>query len=260
MGGSDRPARGSEALMVQSVAKAFRVLEAFDGGHSAMTLSQIAARTGLDLSAAQRFTHTLATLGYLRRNPATRQFGLGLKVIDLSYNYTRASALIDRATPVLLHLSNETDETVNLTVLDGAEVVFISRYASRHVLNSDVIPGTRLPAYCTASGRAILSRLPPEELDEVLAASVFRPFTPATPGDAVQVRTLVQRAARDGYSLAYEEYFLSDASVGAPIIGRDGRVAGAVNIGASTTRYEHAAFEEKYGPKIIAAARAISWD
>lgn len=256
---SEKPPRKQELLMVQSVAKAFRVLEAFGGEHSSMSLSQIAQQTGLDLSATQRFTHTLVSLGYLRRDPGSRQFELGLKVIDLSYNYTRASRLIDRAAPVLLHLSNDSDETVNLTVLDGADVVFVSRYASRHVLNADVILGTRLPAYCTASGRAILSRLEPDELETVLAASALKPHTPATPSSVGQVRELVRQAALDGYAMAFEEYFMGDASIGAPVLGGDGRVVGAVNIGASTSRYTRAAFEERYGPKIVAAARSISW-
>lgn len=255
----EKSSRKPELLMVQSVAKAFRVLEAFGGERSSMSLSQIAQQTGLDLSATQRFTHTLVSLGYLRRDPDSRQFELGLKVVDLSYNYTRASGLIERAAPILLHLSNDSDETVNLTVRDGTEVVFVSRYASRHVLNADVILGTRLPAYCTASGRAMLSRLGDDELDAVLSASAFKPFTPATPAGATQVRELVRQASHDGYAMAFEEYFLGDASIGAPVMGRDGLVAGAVNIGASTSRYTRAAFEERYGPMIVAAARSISW-
>lgn len=256
---TEKAGRGSDSLMVQSVAKAFRVLEAFGGERPSLSLSQIAQETGMDLSGAQRFTHTLVALGYLRRDPSTRQFELGLKVMDLAYNYTRASRLVERALPVLQHLSKESDETVNLTVLDGTDIVFISRYMSRHVLNTDVIIGTRLPAYCMASGRAILSRLAPEELEAVLAASTFKAYTPSTPTSANQVRELIHRAAQDGYAAAFEEYFHGDASIGAPIIGRDGKVAGAVNIGASTMRYGRDEFVERYGPRIIAAARAISW-
>ncbi len=72
--------------MVQSVAKAFRVLECFDARHPTMNLSQIAEQAKLDLSAAQRFTHTLQALGYLVKDPKTRQFGLSVKSFDLAFH------------------------------------------------------------------------------------------------------------------------------------------------------------------------------
>src|SRR5690606_9230309 len=79
--------RRSDPLMVQSVAKAFRVLTAFDKGHGSLTLSQIAQLTEMDVSTAQRFTHTLTQLGYLKKDPATRQFELSTKTLDLAYHY-----------------------------------------------------------------------------------------------------------------------------------------------------------------------------
>ena len=82
---------------------------------------------------------------------------------------------MERALPYLQHLSKETEETVNLTIPDGTEVVFVSHFLSRHVLNTDVIVGTRLPAYCTAPGIAILSRLPAMEAEAIIEASDLRP-------------------------------------------------------------------------------------
>ncbi|SFO82588.1 transcriptional regulator, IclR family [Paracoccus pantotrophus] len=254
-----KPAKPGDSLMVQSVAKAFRVLEAFDSDHPSMTLSQISQECGMDLSAAQRFTHTLTALGYLTRDPKTRQFELGVKSLELSFHYTRASRLVDRAIPILQHLSKQCDETVNLTVLDGTEIVFISRFMSRHVLNTDVIIGTRLPAYCTAPGRAILSRMAPAQVDEILSASDLRPYTLTTPTEPEDIRQRIRQAAQDGYAVAFEEYFHGDASIAAPILGRDSNVVGAVNIGASTSRYQHEEYVRKYSAVIIAAARSISW-
>ncbi|MFT4012804.1 MAG: IclR family transcriptional regulator C-terminal domain-containing protein [Paracoccus sp. (in: a-proteobacteria)] len=259
MSDGTRPAKGSDSLMVQSVAKAFRVLEAFGAENPTMSLSQVAQECGMDMSAAQRFTHTLSSLGYLVRDPKTRQYELGVKSLELAFHYTRASRLVDRAIPVLQHLSKQSDETVNLTVLQGTEIVFISRFMSRHVLNTDVIIGTRLPAFCTAPGRAILSRLPDEAVEQVLAASDLRGSTPATPTDPQEIRARIAQARRDGYALALEEYFHGDASIAAPIMGRDSQVVGAVNIGASTARYQPQEFVAKYAAMIVAAARSISW-
>lgn len=115
-----------DPLMVQSVEKAFRVLTAFDATHPRMSLMQLAETVGLDKSAAQRFTHTLTKLGYLRKDPETKLFELTVKTLDTGYHYIRANLLIERALPYLLHLSRTTEETINLTVRDNTEIVVVA--------------------------------------------------------------------------------------------------------------------------------------
>lgn len=253
------PARKANPLMVQSVAKAFRVLEGFDAKHPSMTLSQIAERTDLDLSAAQRFAHTLQALGYLSKDPKTRQFGLSVKSLDLANHYIRTSRLVDRAMPLLQHLSKETEETINLTVLDGTMIVFISRFLSRHMLNTDVTIGSRLPAYCMAPGRAILSRLPQDEVDAILDASDIVPHTQSTVTDRDELREIIAQARLLGYAAAFEELYHADASVAAPVMGAHGQVVGAVSIAASTLRYSRDRMISGFAPVVQAAARSISF-
>lgn len=248
-----------DPLMVRSVAKAFRVLEAFDSQHPRMTLSQIAERTGLDLSGAQRFTHTLHMLGYLEKEAKTRQFELSVKSLDLTYHFMRTSRLVDRAMPLLQHLSRETEETVNLTVLDGTEIVFISRFLSRHVLHTDVTIGTRLPAYCMAPGRAILSRLPEAEVEALLKASDIRAHTQNTITDRQALRDIIAQARMQGYATAFEEMYHADGSLAAPVMGSDDRVIGAISVAASTLRYSRDQMVSAFAPMILAAARSISF-
>ena len=260
MATEEKPAksRKSDPLMIQSVAKAFRVLEAFQAGHPTMTMSQISEQTELDVSSIQRLTHTLHTLGYLSKDPVTRQFELSVKSLDLAFHYTRSSRLMGRAMPVLQHLSKETEETINLTVIDGADIVFIARFLSRFLLNTDVTIGSRLPAYCMAPGRAILSRLPAEDVEAVLAASDIKSHTQNTVTDPDKLRELIKQAANQGYATAFEELYHGDASIAAPIIAANGKVAGAVSIAASTARYSRETMVEKFSSMIVAAARSIS--
>jgi len=249
----------AEPLMVNSVAKAFKVLNVFDKGHGSLTLSQIAQRSGMDVSTAQRFTHTLTQLGYLSKDPVTRQFELAIKTLDLAYHYTRGSRLVDRAMPVLQHLSKETEEAVSLTVLDGTEIVFVCRFLSRQSLNTDVITGSRLPAYCTSPGRAMLSRLPEEAAREILARSDLRGHTPQTPTDIEEVMTRLKQARSDGYAAAFEEIYHGDASVAAPILGVDGQVAAAVSIAVPLARQSREQVLDTMPKLVIAAARGISF-
>lgn len=254
----DEVVRKDDALMVNSVEKAFRVLSAFGRQHQTLNLSQVASETGMDVSAAQRFTHTLTRLGYLRKDTQTKRFELTAKTLDLGYHFVRSSRLLDRAMPYLMHLSKETEETVNLTVREGPEIIFVSRFLSRHVLNTDVIIGTRMPAYCTAPGIAMLSRLPEEEAMAVIDASDLKAHTPSTTWRRDALREKLRQSAAQGYATAFEEVYLGDASIAAVVVDHHGRPEGAVNIATSTSRFSHAEVISRFSSLVIATAHAIS--
>ncbi len=248
----------ADPLMVRSVEKAFRVLEAFDGANRSLSLAQICANVGLDKSAAQRFTHTLNRLGYLQKDPVTKRFELSLRSLEMARHFITANPLVNRAMPYLLHLSRETEETVNLTLPDGPDIVFAARFMSRHMLNTDVVVGTRMPAFCTAPGRAILSRVPPEEARSLLERSRLQAFTPQTVHTVDALAAQLETARRLGYATAWEEFFPGDLSVAAAVLDQTGRPVAAVNIGVSSARYTAERAEEVLAPLVVAAARSIS--
>jgi len=255
---AEQPGRKDDVLMVNSVEKAFRVLSAFGRQHQTLSLSQVASETGMDVSAAQRFTHTLAKLGYLHKDAQTKRFELTAKTLDLGYHFVRSSRLLDRAMPYLMHLSKETEETVNLTVREGAEIIFVSRFLSRHVLNTDVIIGTRMPAYATAPGIAMLSRLPEDEAMAVIDASDLKAHTPSTTWQRETLRQKLRQSAAQGYATAFEEVYIGDASIAAAVVDHHGRPEAAVNIATSTSRYSHAEVVQRFSSLVIAAAHAVS--
>lgn len=250
----------ADRLMVNSVEKAFRVMQVFDGTRKSLSLSQIASATGFSMSAAQRFTHTLTKLGYLEKDTETKRFRLTVKVLDFGYHYTRSNVLVERAIPYLMHLSKTVEETVNLTVLDDLEIVFISRFMSRHVLNNDVIIGTRLPAYCTAPGIAILSRLPEAEATSILNRSNLRPYTPMTTWDKDTLLKKIRESAERGYAMTFEEYFLGDLSYASAIVDHTNQPIGAINLAVSSSRFSPREAEERFSRLVVAAAASISKD
>lgn len=259
--GASKPAAQrspSDALYVRSIEKAFRVLTSFDSEHATMSLAQIAQASELDKSAAQRFTHTLERLGYLHKDPQTRRYALTVRNLELGYHYARADALVGRAWPYLSHLSRETEETVSLTILDGTDIVYVSRFSSRHMLDTGVIVGSRLPAYCTAPGMAILSKLPFEEAHAVLRQSDLKPFTPHTVWQMPALLSRLEQAASDGYATTVEEIYPNDISIGAPILARSGHAIGAISIAVSKLRYSVEDASSKFVPVIMGAAHALS--
>jgi len=249
-----------DPLAVKSVEKAFLVLNAFGGTNSSMSLTQLASAIRLDISAAQRFTHTLTKLGYLQKDPLTKRFGLGVKALDLGHHYLRANLLVERAMPYLLHLSKTTQETVNLTVRDDTEVVFIVRFMCRQLLNlndTGVIVGARMPAYCTASGIAILSQLAPSEVADILNRSELKAYTPHTTCRPKDLLKKLEISAARGYATAFEEFFLGDFAIAAPILAPDG-AAGAINISVPRARFSPEEAEEKFSSLVVAAAQSVS--
>ncbi|WP_459617304.1 IclR family transcriptional regulator [Bordetella sp. 2513F-2] len=252
------PTAHRSSLFVGSTEKAFQVLHAFDGSKRHMTLADIARASGLDRSATQRMVYTLETLGYLRRIPDTRNYGLTPKVLQFSYNYVRANELIDKASPYLLDISRTLGETTNLQELDGHEIVFVARFPGHHLVNVDIAVGSRLPAFFTASGTAILSRLTNEDRREILAQTRLDPITPYTEVNPEKLLERVQRVAEKGYAVIVNETVLGDISVAAPITDHRGLAVAAINISVPTTRWTVTRVEAELAPHVQVAATSIS--
>lgn len=250
--------RQGDPLIVRSVEKAFRILNVFQEHEGSMSLTEIARASSLDKSAAQRFTHTLTKLGYLNKDPRTKLFSLTAKTLSIGYSYTRSNRFIDQAVPYLSHLSQTTSETVNLTVLDDTEIVFVSRYLSHHTLNTEVQIGTRMPAFCTAPGLAMLSRLPLEEARDILERSDLKPYTQATTFRMEEVLEKIHLTAMQGYGKAFEEFYHDDLSVAAAVVDPAGRPVCAINVAVSRSRFTPEEMESRFAPLVLAAATSIS--
>src|SRR5688572_6654577 len=93
--------KSADPLMVMSVEKAFRVLAVFGQGHRTLSLSQVAIAAKMDVSSAQRFTHTLVKLGFLRKDSETKRFELTSKTLDPGYHFLSGLRIVNVATPYL---------------------------------------------------------------------------------------------------------------------------------------------------------------
>lgn len=246
------------SLFVGSVEKAFQVLEAFDGTHRRMSLAEISRAADLDRSATQRLVHTMEALGYIRRLPDSTLYGLGSKLLRFSYNYLRGSALVERASPYLLDISRTLGETCNLQELDGHEIVFLARFPGKHLVNLDFQVGFRMPAAYTASGLAILSRLPAAQAEAVVRATPPVKVTPFTETDPDKLLAQVALTAERGYAMVMNQTAAGDISVAAPITDHRGQPLGAINIAVATTRWTLDTAEATLVPHVQVAATAIS--
>ncbi|MDL2398698.1 IclR family transcriptional regulator [Rhizobium mayense] len=251
-------AERGDPLYVASVAKAFRVLEAFGHTITDLSLSEIGEYTGLDKSATQRFAHTLWQLGYLEKDERTRRFRLGKPVLDLSFYYLRSNALIELATPALIDLRNSCGERANLSLYDETTTIYVIRQQTKREYFDGSLIGRRIPVFCTAGGRAILAQLPVDEATAVIAKSDLKPKTPKTITDPVAIMEKVEEARESGFGLAVEETVLGEITVGAAVTNAVGRPIAAVHIAASTSDWTVDAFRERFAPLAIETAQALS--
>ena len=247
-----------DRLLVKSVVKAFRILEVFDAEHPAMSVKQLAERCDMDRSAAQRFIHTLMQLGYLQRNEETQLIEPSVRTLDIAAHYLHAHPLVDKVRPYLLNLSKETEGSVSLTILDGQDVVYLSRLVSRNMLDTDITIGSRLPAFCTAPGLAMLSQLSEQEAEAVLEHSDRKPYTPNTVYEMPAILERLSRFKHQGYALSIEEYFLSDISIAVPVLDRHNRPQAAISVSMSRASSMPEEMERNLSHLLIATARQLS--
>ena len=246
------------ALFVGSIARCFHVLEALNAAARAVSLTELAALAGVPRGAVQRITHTLKTLGYLRQHPRTRAYTLSGRMLEFGHTVLATDRLRERAYPVLEALNRSTGETVNLMEMEGDEIVYVARFPSVHAVSVDLHVGSRLPAFCTAAGRAMLARLDPAVATARLARMRRKPMTPRTVTDVAELKRRLADARRLGYALNDQEAFVGDISVAAPLVDADGETVGAINIAVPSPRWRVEDVRRKLAPQVVAKARDIS--
>lgn len=245
-------------LFNQSLEKGLAVLSAFDAQRRTMTIAEVAAAAGINKSSAQRMVFTLEQLGYLRKHPQTRRYQLTPAVMKIGFNYLAANTLIDVANPFLAELTKLTTETSCLTERDQAEMVYVARFVSAHFVPVHMPIGSRIPMYCTASGRAYLSALAELEARAIVEASDRIAHTAHTRTEVAAIMDALREARQRGYATNREELFLGDMTIAAPIVSANGRPLGAIHLVAPTGRWSPEEMETKLGPPLLQCARAIS--
>ncbi|KVU19745.1 IclR family transcriptional regulator [Burkholderia ubonensis] len=250
--------QSNDLLFNQSLEKGLNVLRAFSAKRRTMTLAEIAEAAAMTKSSAQRMVYTLEKLGYIRKHPVTRRYQLTPRVMRIGFNYLAADTLIDVANPFLSELTNMTGETSNLTEPDDDEMVYVARFVSTKFVPIHMPIGSRIPMYCTGSGRAFLSALPPGEARDRLCQMAREPFTPRTVTALDDLVALLDDARRNGYATNQEELFIGDMSIAAPVLGNQGRPVAAVHVVAPTSRWTLDEALRKLAPTVIDCARGIS--
>lgn len=246
------------SLYNQSLEKGLAVLKAFSAQRSSMSLAELAQASGMTKSSAQRMVFTLESLGYLRKHSRTRHYQLTPRVLELGFSYLDAHSLIEVGNPFLAELTRLTGETSCLTEPAGNEMTYIARFVSAGFVPVHMPIGSRVPMYCTGSGRAYLSALPEEEALALIEQSDRVAHTNHTKTQVGEILAALHSARECGYAVNAQELFLGDMTISAPVIGRNGRPVAAVHVVAPTSRWTQAEAERQLAPALLQCTRALS--
>jgi IclR family pca regulon transcriptional regulator len=244
---------------VQSVGKVFAVLKAFGPGAAELTTADVAARAGLDRGTAFRLIHTLADLGYLRGVPGSRRWRLTLRCLELGFAALSAGDLPAHATPLLREAVPEVADAASLGTLEQGEVVYLARVEAGMEAHGVVRrPGTRIGAYATALGQAILAWLPQHEQVAHLEAvqRVMLSERTLTGLDALLERLRAVRA--QGFAVSDGENAYGLRTVAAPVLDAAGRPVAGISLTISATRQPVEDFVRAAAPVAIRIAGELA--
>ena len=245
-------AGGTSAAPGESVAsRVFAVLDCFRHGQPAMTLSEVASRSGIPLSTTRRLLLELTAWGGTERLP-DGNYRIGMRLWELGSLAPRQRDLRDAASPYMHDLYEAARENVQLSVLDGLEVLCLEKLYGRGAVPTETDVGERMPLHATAAGKALLAFSGPEVLRAVVDAGLTR-LTANTLVEPGRLTQALRRTRETGLAYSFEERTLGIVSVASPMSGPDGRLLGAIGIVARVgTRLD------RLGPAVRTAALTIS--
>ena len=237
-----RPKSQAEAGPVQSVAKVLDILECIGAGKGPVSVSEIARATGFHVSTAFRLLQTLAARGYVEQHSADRSYTLGPRIFQLGSAYLERSDLATLVRPHLEALRDVLGETVYLTIFRQGENIQLCKADGQHVVSASARAVEREPAFCTASGKVLLSGLAADELAKYASSVRFQAYTPNTISTKAKLLREVELVGKQGYALDLEEFALDLCCVSVPVRKPgDGSVKAAISVAMPKVRFKRSA-------------------
>lgn len=242
---------------IGAVDRALDILDLFNEQAAELGIAEIAEATGLHKSTAAGLVYTLEARGYLVQNPANRKYRLGPRLVERATVFLNQVEVRRVAQPHLKDLLQRVNESLNLGIRDGSDVIYIERLSSSKTLGMRAGIGMRAPCYCTALGKALLAALPEGEARAILERSDRQAQTPHTLIRVADLMADLAETRRRGFSLDDEENEAGGRCVAAPVFDHAGTAVAAVSISAPTQRFPREQVPA-YGQLVRETALAIS--
>ena len=245
--------------MIQSVERAARILAVLGSGTPRLGVTEISDRLGLAKPTVHGLLRTLEKHNLVAQDPDTGKYSLGPGVVSLGNAFLDGSEVRARSLLWAESLAQRAGEAVWVAILSGTRVIVL-----HHVFRPDntvqiLEVGAAIPWHACALGHAIVAHLPELERTRALAGDL-EPLTGQTKTTRAALGQVLAEVRERGYAVEDQEATVGDAGIAAPILGRDGVVAGAIGVVGAADRLLVPATRQELARAVQEAARAISRD
>jgi IclR family pca regulon transcriptional regulator len=245
----------------QSLERGLAILGCFTPERPVLGIADIADELGMSRSTTHRYVITLVALGYIEQC-ASRKYRLSLRVTDLGMAVLNSTGLREHSHNYLEELRQRTSFTVNLSVLDGDEILYVDRARSfrrgQHEIDFNIRLGSRLPTYCTSMGKLLMAHLPEPQRRELLGEIKLAKRGPNTITNKKALRTELDEVLGAGFAVNNEELAPGLHSISAPVRNETREVIAAVNMAAHISMISLDELVDALRPHLVSTADRIS--
>ena len=214
--------------LIEGLIKGVEVITAFNDDVARLTASELAEKISISRSAARRYLLTLVHIGLAATDG--RSFWLTPKVLNLGHTYLDSARLPRAIVPFLQRLTLQLQESTNYSVLDGDDIVYVSRVNAPRLLTTGFEPGTRLPAHTSTAGRVLLSALPDNALQAYMDRVKLIAYTHQTELNKDKLYAELLQVRENGFSFTENQYEIGLRGISVPINSRRGTLVGALSV------------------------------
>jgi DNA-binding IclR family transcriptional regulator len=245
---------------IQSVTRALSLLELLAKETSTISLSELSHKANLKMATVHRLLTTLMNRGFVEQDNLTLRYRLGIKLFEIGNAALIVNDLRSIVRPFLKQLSEQVNETINLAILDGTEVVYIDQLESTNMVIVKMFArvGSRGPAYCTGTGKVLLADLSVDELRKRFSGVEFVKFTEYTITDIDRLIEALLKIKKQGYALDFSERDPGVICIAAPIYNYEGRVQAAISVSTPAQRISEERIEKEILPLLLNITAQVS--
>jgi len=247
--------------LVQTIERTSLILDILGQSPQGISIRELSAKIKLPKGTTHRLLSSLSYFGYVRQDSKTRNYFLGLKLVELGNLLLSQLDLRKEAEPFLRDLAERTKETVHMVFLDRGEIVYIDKVELDHNpsgLRMASRIGLRNPAHSSAVGKVLLSHLPEEELNGLIKEKGLPKRTENTITDLIQLKEHLKAVRTQGYAIDDEENEKGIRCVAAPLYNEIGKVVAAISISAPAFRVTKKVIQESLKKEVMETALRIS--
>ncbi|QQP93508.1 helix-turn-helix domain-containing protein (plasmid) [Skermanella sp. TT6] len=221
---------------VQSLVRALHIMTILGEADGPMSLTELARTADLSPSTAHRLLTTLQQERYVRFDGATRSWYVGVQAFISGSGFLKTRNVVDLARPRMRQLMDQASETVNLAIIENHEVVYLAQVECHQMMRALAPPGSRLPLHCSAAGKALLARMAPQYVRNLMEQRGLPRFTAATLTTLEALEADLEQVRTRAYAVDNEEHAIGLRCVAATIYDERSQPIGALSVSGPKAR------------------------